>query len=57
MKRFSCGAVIAGCTAHFSADSEQGILEQVARHAREDHGVTDVGHELVAQVRRHITSA
>jgi predicted small metal-binding protein len=57
MKRFSCGAVIAGCTAHFSADTEQGVLEQVARHAREDHGVTDVSPELVAQVRGHITSA
>ena len=55
MKTFSCGTVVPGCTATFSADSEAGILEQVARHARADHGLTEVPDELVAQVRAHIS--
>ena len=54
MKSFSCGSVVPGCTAHFSASTEEGILEQVARHAREDHGMTDVPAELVQQVRSNI---
>ncbi len=54
MKSFSCGSVVPGCTAQFSASTEEGILEQVARHAREDHGMTDVPAELVQQVRSHI---
>ena len=54
MKRFACGLVVPGCTATFTAPTEDGILEQVARHAREDHGLTDVSPELVAQVCAHI---
>jgi predicted small metal-binding protein len=54
MKTFSCGAVVPGCTAHFTAPDEDGILEQVAHHAREDHGLSEVPGELVAQVRQNI---
>ena len=54
MKSFSCGSVVPGCTAHFTADDEQGILAQVAHHAREDHGMTEVPAELVDQVRAAI---
>jgi predicted small metal-binding protein len=50
MKTFACGAVVPGCTATFTAETEDGILEQVARHAREDHGMTEVPDELVTQV-------
>ena len=54
MKSFSCGSVVPGCTASFTADSEQGILEQVARHAHADHGLTEVSDDLVAAVRANI---
>ena len=50
MKTFSCGAVVPGCTASFAAETEEGMLEQVARHAREDHGMTEVPDEVVRQV-------
>jgi predicted small metal-binding protein len=55
MKNFSCGSVVPGCTATFSAPTEDGILAQVAQHAREDHGLADVPAELVAQVRANIS--
>ena len=54
MKTFSCGSVVPGCTAAFSAPTEEGILEQVAAHAQADHGLTEVPDELVAQVRANI---
>ena len=54
MKTFACGAVVPGCTATFTAETEEGILEQVARHAREDHGLREVPEELVRQVRANL---
>ena len=50
MKTFACGAVVPGCTATFEAEHEEGILEQVAVHAREEHGLSEVPDELVRQV-------
>ena len=50
MKTFTCGAVVAGCTASFSAETEEEILEQVARHARDEHGMSEVPDEVVRQV-------
>jgi predicted small metal-binding protein len=55
MKQFSCGAVVPGCTASFSAESEQEILGQVAAHAKRDHAMDDVPPEVVEQVRANIT--
>ena len=54
MKTFTCGAVVAGCTASFTAETEEGILEQVAQHARDEHGMTDVREDVVRQVRANI---
>jgi predicted small metal-binding protein len=54
MKSFACGAVVPGCTASFRGDDEAEILAQVARHARHDHGLTEIPSELVAAVRSHI---
>ena len=54
MKAFSCGAVVPGCTATFTAATEDELLARVAEHAKEDHGMQEVPMELVAQVREHV---
>ncbi len=54
MKEFSCGDVVPGCTARFQAETEQALLEHVARHAREGHGLTELSPDLVNAVRTHI---
>jgi len=51
MKQFYCGAVIPGCQAKFHAKSEGEILQQVAEHAKRDHGLNEVPPQVVAQVR------
>ena len=56
MKKFRCGDVVAGCTATFQGE-EAAILTAVARHAREDHGLTQVTDQLVRQVRAAMTNA
>ena len=57
MKQFSCGAVVPGCTATFTAETEDEILQQVGAHAQADHGMDDVPDEVVAQVRENIHDA
>jgi predicted small metal-binding protein len=54
MKTFACGAVVPGCTTTFAAETEDEVLEQVVRHAREDHGLPEVPEELLQQVRANL---
>jgi len=51
MKEFSCGAVVPGCDATFEGRTEEDVLQQVAIHAADAHGMDDVPPELVATVR------
>jgi len=57
MKEFSCGDVVPGCSAHFRGASEEAILSQVAEHATQDHGMTDIPVSLVEAVRGKIRVA
>ncbi len=50
MKQFSCGDVVPGCRRQFTADDEDGILRQVAEHARLDHGLETLPPEVAQQV-------
>ncbi len=54
MKQFSCGAVVPGCTASFSGDTEDEILGQVAQHAKDDHGMDEVPADVVEAVKANI---
>lgn len=54
MKEFACGAVVPNCTATFQGESEDDILGQVAVHAKEDHGMTDVPPDVVDAVKSNI---
>ena len=54
MKRFTCGDVIPGCGAAFTAPTEDEVLALAGAHAATVHGVTDPSPELVATVRSYI---
>lgn len=54
VKEFSCGDVVPGCTATFTAPSDNDILSLVAALAIDDHGMASVPPELASQVRSHI---
>jgi predicted small metal-binding protein len=54
MKQFFCGDVVPGCEARFVAEDEDGILTQVAEHAKSDHGMTQIPSSLPAAVIAHI---
>jgi predicted small metal-binding protein len=57
MKEFACGDVVPGCSATFLGPDDGSILEQVGRHAGREHGLSEVGPELVAAVREKIRAA
>ncbi|HEX5146084.1 MAG TPA: DUF1059 domain-containing protein [Conexibacter sp.] len=54
MLAFECAAVVPGCGARFESDSEAEIVAQVVRHARDDHGMEHVPHDVLDEVRAHI---
>ena len=51
MKEFACANVFPDCDAKVQAETEDEVLQQVAAHARDTHGVQEVPPELVEQVR------
>jgi predicted small metal-binding protein len=55
MKEFSCGVLIPGCAAKFEGESEDEILQQVAFHAREEHGMDQVPPEVADDIRASIS--
>ena len=57
MKQFACGDVVPGCSATFSADTDDEILSAVTEHARRDHGITEMPDSVVASVRENISTA
>lgn len=52
--QLSCGDAMPGCSARFEEDSHERILELVAAHAREDHGVTEVTPEMLKAMEANI---
>lgn len=55
--KLSCGDAMPGCSARFEEDSRDAILEKVAVHAREAHGVTDVTPEMLQAIGANIVTA
>ncbi len=55
MKEFRCGDIVPGCPTKFEGESNDEILEQVAVHARDEHGMDEVPPEVVDQVVARIS--
>jgi predicted small metal-binding protein len=54
VKEFRCGEIVPGCETVFQAESDKEILEQVAVHARDEHGMDVVPPEVADEVRDRI---
>jgi predicted small metal-binding protein len=55
MKQLKCGTIVPGCRAVFEGESENAILQQISRHARDEHGMPEVPPEVVDMIRANIT--
>lgn len=53
-KQFACQVVVPDCPFEAEAATEEELLEQVARHAREVHGITEIDDELAVKVKAAI---
>ena len=47
----ACGDVMPGCTATFSAETEEELLAQVGPHAAEAHGITEISPDVLEAVK------
>ncbi|MEO6653818.1 MAG: DUF1059 domain-containing protein [Ilumatobacteraceae bacterium] len=56
-QHLKCGDVVPGCEATFESDTEDGLLQQVAKHAADDHGMTEIDDATLAQVKSKITES
>lgn len=56
-KTMKCGDLMPGCTFVAQGETEDEILQEVAAHARDVHGIEEVTDDLVAQVRSRIKTA
>jgi predicted small metal-binding protein len=54
MKEFVCGELVPGCDTVIEGESDDEILEKVALHAREEHGMHEVPPEVEDNVRAAI---
>ena len=55
MKEFRCGELVPGCGAAFAAESEDEILQDIAAHARDEHGMHEVPPEIVDRILASIS--
>jgi predicted small metal-binding protein len=55
--KLSCGDAVPGCSARFEDESRDVILQQVAAHARDDHGVAEVTPEMLEAIGANIVPA
>jgi predicted small metal-binding protein len=55
MKEFKCNALVPDCWAGFEGETDDEILQQVAVHAREEHGMDELPPEIVDQIRAAIS--
>jgi len=53
----ACGDVVPGCATTLEAGSEDELMAQVADHARDEHGVTEITPELAEQVKGAVKSS
>jgi predicted small metal-binding protein len=51
LKRIACGDVVPGCDFTASAATEEELVKQVAAHAAQKHGVSEITPELAAKVK------
>ena len=53
-KVLRCGDLMAGCPAVIEGATEDEVLKQAAKHAKEAHKITEVTPDLAAKVKKAI---
>ena len=53
-KHIACGDFVEGCAFRASARTEEELIQQVAQHAAQSHGIKEVTPELAEKVKSAI---
>jgi predicted small metal-binding protein len=53
-KTIACANIVPGCSFQAEADSENELLQKVASHAAESHGVKEITPDLLVKVKSAI---
>jgi predicted small metal-binding protein len=57
VRQFVCGEIVPGCDTKIQGENDDEVLQKVAVHAREAHGMDEVPPEVQDNVRSKITDA
>lgn len=57
MFKLACGDVMPGCSARFESSDRDHLLAEVARHASDAHGITDITPPVLALVESKLVHA
>ena len=52
--KLACGDVMPVCAAHFESDDQDQLMHQVAAHAAESHGITEITPDVAQAVEGKI---
>lgn len=55
--KLACGDVMPGCASRFENDSKDELMNDVAAHAKSDHGITEITPEIASAVESKIQTA
>ena len=55
--RLACGDVMPGCSARFENADRDDLMSEVATHAADAHGITDITPEVRQLIAGHIAVA
>ena len=53
-KKFSCGDVVDGCGWTTTANNEEELFEQIAKHAKDTHNMSEIPDEIIQKVKSKI---
>lgn len=53
-KKFACGDVVDGCAWSASAKNEEELFQQITKHAKDIHNMSEIPDEILQKVKSKI---
>lgn len=53
-KKFACGDVVSGCAWSTTANDENTLFQQISKHAKDAHNMTEIPDEIIQKVKSSI---
>lgn len=53
-KKFACGDVVQGCSWSTTAENEEELFQQISKHAKDVHNMSEIPSEIIEKVKSKI---